>query len=36
MKCPICNSKLEEVSYIEEIWGSFETVEIHQIGRAHV
>lgn len=30
MKCPICNSKLEEIRYTEEIWGSFETVEIHQ------
>lgn len=29
MNCPICNSKLEEISYTEEIWGSFETVEIH-------
>lgn len=29
MNCPICNSKLEEINYTEEIWGSFETVEIH-------
>lgn len=30
MKCPICNNELDEISYTEEIWGSFETVEIHQ------
>lgn len=29
MKCPICNSQLEEHRYTEEIWGSFHTVEIH-------
>ena len=30
MKCPICNSDLEQERYIEEIWGSFDTVEVHQ------
>lgn len=30
MKCPICNSELEEERYTEEIWGSFDTVEVHQ------
>lgn len=30
MKCPICNSILEEERYTEEIWGSFEMVEVHQ------
>jgi hypothetical protein len=30
MKCPICNVELEETRYTEEIWGSFDTVEIHQ------
>lgn len=30
MKCPICNAELEEERYTEEIWGSFDTVEVHQ------
>lgn len=30
MKCLICNAELEEQRYTEEIWGSFNTVEIHQ------
>lgn len=30
MKCPICNSELEEERYTEEICGSFDVVEIHQ------
>ena len=30
MISPICNSELEEERYTEEIWGSFDTVEVHQ------
>lgn len=29
-ECPICGHILEEEIYTEEIWGSFDVVEVHQ------